>query len=165
MPKLDNSKLHLLRAMEGWLELGNVAEAEREIQPLVEDFHLCPEVISAQWQICAHKEDWAEGARVANTLAKVAPGQSSGWIHRSYALHELRRTQEAYDLLKPAFEIFPHEWVIPYNLACYLCQLGRLTEAEVLLSVALDRGQGEARNAAQDDPDLEVLRKNCRKDL
>ena len=160
MASLDTADQHLLRAVEGWLELGNAAEAEREIQPLAVRAPLHPDVLTALWLICTHKEDWNKGVRVANTLAKAAPGLPAGLIHRSYALHELRRTQEAYDLLKPSLEVFPEEWVIPFNLACYLCQLNRLDEAKVLLNVALDRGQYEARNAAQNDPDLEPLRLN-----
>ena len=160
MPRLEDTDLHHIRAVEGWLELGNAAEAEMEISPLAARLPLSPEVLSAQWLICSHKKDWTKGARVANTLAKAAPGQAVGWIHRSYALHELRQTQEAYDLLKPALEVFADEWVIPFNLACYLCQLKRLDEAKVLLNVALDRGQDEARNAAQSDPDLEPLRQH-----
>jgi len=38
---------------------------------------------------------------------------------KQLALHELKRTQEAFDLLLPAADKFPAPWTIPYNLACY----------------------------------------------
>jgi hypothetical protein len=35
----------------------------------------------------------------------------------------------AADLLVPAAVIFPKEWLIRYDLACYACQLGKREEA------------------------------------
>ena len=47
------------------------------------------------------------------------PDEPVGWIHRSYVLHEQKRTREAWDLLLPAAKKFPEDFTIPYNLACY----------------------------------------------
>ena len=35
----------------------------------------------------------------------------------------------AWAALRPAFEKFPTEEIVPYNLACYAAQFGRLEEA------------------------------------
>ena len=37
-------------------------------------------------------------------MVKLDPRRFTGWIHRSFALHEMKRTQEAYDELKPALD-------------------------------------------------------------
>ena len=47
---------------------------------------------------------------------------------------------------------------MPYNLACYECQLGRLEQAKHRLEKAFKLGEGEGmRLAALDDPDLQPL--------
>jgi hypothetical protein len=60
---------------------------------------------------------------IAGAIIKLAPEQSNGWIHRSYALHELKRTQEAFDNLLPVADNFSKVWTVPYNLSCYCAHL------------------------------------------
>ena len=76
----------------------------------------------------------------------------------AFALHELKRTQEAFDALLPVADKFPEQWVIPYNLACYTCQLGRMDEARGWFHRALATGdEKEIKLQAIDDPDLAPL--------
>ena len=83
----------------------------------------------------------------------------SGWVDRSYSLHELRRTQEAREALLPALKKFPDASLIPYNLACYACQLGDPVEARHWLRKAIARGEkDEIKLLALNDPDLSALR-------
>ena len=74
----------------------------------------------------------------------------------SFALHELKRTQEAYDNLASVREKFTCEFTVHYNLACYLTQLGRLNEARASLKRAFEIYPSQ-RTAALKDPDLEPL--------
>ena len=81
-----------------------------------------------------------------------------GWIHLSFALHELKRTQEAYDNLIGVLDAFPDEWLMRYNLACYACQLGNLDEADRWLAGAVLKGDRKRiKRMAKDDPDLAPL--------
>jgi hypothetical protein len=58
----------------------------------------------------------------------------------------------------PIADKFPDLWVIPYNLACYTCQLGRLDEARLWFDRALTIGDAkEIKLAALDDADLAPL--------
>jgi hypothetical protein len=68
----------------------------------------------------------------------LRPKDAQSWISRSFVLHDLKRTQEAYDLLLPGLDKFTDESVIPYNLACYACQLGEHARAKELLAVAMN---------------------------
>ena len=86
-----------------------------------------------------------------------APDRSDGWIHRSYALHALKQTQGAHDSLLPVADRFPQVWTIPYNLACYCAQLGRLDECEEWFKKAMTIDKQTVRQAAVDDPDLKPL--------
>ena len=49
-----------------------------------------------------------------------------GWIHWAYSLkQEFKRTGEARaQFLLPVVNLFPDEYTLRYNLACYECQLG-----------------------------------------
>lgn len=109
-------------------------------------------------QIYLEAKKWKLMLAVAETLATQLPDELDAWIHRSYALHELKRTQEAFDQLRPALERFPGEWLVPCNLACYLCQLGRVPEARPLLEKALELDPTRDRKQqALEDPDLAPL--------
>jgi len=71
----------------------------------------------------------------------------------------LGRTLEAWNKLLPAVERFPKEATIPYNLACYACQLGNLEHARVWLEKAAQiRGRRTIKALAADDADLKPLR-------
>ena len=91
---------------------------------------------------------------IASALVKLVPERTTGWIHRSFALHEMKRTQEAYDELKPALDTFKDEQLVWYNMACYACVLGNKDEARGLLSKAIELGGDAVNMQALNDPDL-----------
>jgi len=39
---------------------------------------------------------WEAVVQIAEALVNLAPEKSDGWVSRSFALHELKRTQEAF---------------------------------------------------------------------
>lgn len=70
----------------------------------------------------------------------------------------MKRTQEAFDSLLPASRKFLRVSIIPYNLACYACQLGLWAEAEAWLTQAISHGKKEEiKQMALKDRDLEPL--------
>jgi predicted Zn-dependent protease len=149
---------HYLRAACGWLELGNPGEAAAELQQLSAGARMHPATLEVLWRICAANRRWEEAVEFGRLLVRLDPGEPAGWLHRSYALHELRRTEEALKLLVPAAGQFPKESTIPYNLACYCSQLGKLEEARAWLEhAARIRGRADLRQIALDDPDLKPL--------
>ena len=101
---------------------------------------------------------WDFVIAVAETLVKLIPNNPQAWIQRSFALHEMKRTQEAFDLLLPAAALFPKQWLIPYNLACYTAQLARLKDSRQWLEKAFAiRNTKAIKLMALEDPDLEPL--------
>lgn len=157
--RLEPPDTHHLRAAEGWLELGNAREATEELNRISTAGHEHPGVLEVRWSIHAHAKEWDACLEIAGSLIERFPQRSSGWIHRSYALHEMKRTQEARACLLPAAAQFPKHAIIAYNLACYACQLGDLEEARRWLRDAMSRGtKAEIRRMAREDPDLAPLR-------
>ena len=148
---------HHLNASVGWIELGNLTEAKAELARIPASSRNHPDVLETEWRVAAAEKDWASALDTARVLVETDPDNPSGWIHQSYCLHELKRTQEALDLLRPVAETFSSISTIPYNLACYACQLGRLEDSRELLRRALKIGGGAYKRMALEDGDLQPL--------
>ena len=157
MKPLESPDIHHLRAALGWLELGNWREANEELENITPEMRTHSDVLTVRWQICARAKKWEECVDVAEAVVKLDPSRAEGWIHRSYALHELGHTQEAFDKLLPVAEEFPKSWTIPYNLACYCSQLRQLEEAKRWFRKAMAVDEDTVKRAANDDPDLKPL--------
>jgi Flp pilus assembly protein TadD len=160
MPKLEPPDTHYLSAAVGWYELGNLAEAESELELISSPRRNHPDVLEVRWMLLARANRWDEGVKVAEDLVRAAPRRSSGWLHRAYALRRAGNggLQQAWDALLPAAGKFPRESTIPYNLSCYACQMGRLDEARSWLRQALAvGGEKKVRAMALQDEDLKPL--------
>lgn len=149
---------HHFQAAQGWLELGDWQSANDELENIEAKSRVHPDVLELRWHIYAAAKNWSACVDIGKTLTQLAPKRAISWIHHAFALHELKRTQEAFDVLSPVVAKFPKEWVIPYNLACYSCQLGDLVGARDWFAQALQLGnEKEIKLQALDDPDLEPL--------
>jgi len=107
----------------------------------------------------------AESLDIATAIVKQAPDRASGWIHRAYSLRRTKNggIEKAKKMLEDAAGLFPKEWLIPYNLACYCAQLGQLDEATKLLQTAYALGdEKQIKLMALDDEDLEPLWKGLK---
>ena len=165
LPLLEARDVHLVRAAHGWLELNLPAEAEAELAQLSPNAQSHPLVLQALWQLHAHQRRWQLAHTVAELLAEKFPDDVNGWVHRAYAARRMDGggLQAAWDALRPAAEHFPDETIVPYNLACYACQLAKLDAARHWLGRAREiAGRQNAREAIQQmalaDPDLAPLR-------
>jgi tetratricopeptide (TPR) repeat protein len=91
-------------------------------------------------------------------MVALIPNEPVGWINRSYALHQLKRTREAWESLLPASQKFPENLTIAYNLACFACQLGHMDEASKWLKKAMKMADSnQVQLVALEDPDLKPL--------
>jgi len=156
-PLTPPDSLHA-RAAEGWLDLGNAPEAEAELEKIEAKYREHPDVLEVRWHIFARTKDWEAAVKVARLIKQEAPSRTNGWLHFSYALHELKRTQEAWDSLFAVAERFPGEPTVAYNLACYAAQLGKLWEAEQWFKHALKVGEPKVlKPLALSDADLKPI--------
>ena len=94
-----------LEAAQGWLELGNHEEANEELELIDAPLRSHPDVLEVRWDIYAKVTNWEACLDIGKAMVKLAPRRFTGWINRSFALHELKRTQEACDQL--------HEGLVP----------------------------------------------------
>ena len=154
-----------LEAAQGWLGLGNHLEADAELNNITPTRKGHPDVLEVRWQICARAKQWDMCVDVANAIIKLAPKRTSGWINRANTLYWAGRTQEAFDSLLPAVDRFPKVWAIPYDLACYCAQLGKMAEARSWLAraFAIPTSATEkqlVKLTALHDPDLVPIRES-----
>jgi tetratricopeptide (TPR) repeat protein len=160
MSPLEYPDRHHLNAAAGWLELGDLVEAGRELSRLSETGGNHPEALTLSWHLLADDGNWTDALEIARQHLRAAPKSPEAWIHQSFALHELQRTNEALAELQRVAGQFPEVGTIPYNLACYSCRLGRLDDARQWLRRAIKvQGKKETLAAAVDDPDLAALRR------
>jgi predicted Zn-dependent protease len=165
MSPLDPPDSHHLLAASGWLELGCASDALAELRSLSPGNLNHPDVLELQWLVQADLKDWSAALETAVRLVEIAPRRPAGWLHRAYALRRVPEggLQLAWDSLLPACEKFPKEPVIPYNLACYACQMGQLATSRKWLKRALRSDKNDAiRKMAMKDEDLEPLRGEIR---
>ena len=160
MQKLEPSDIHCLSAAIGWLELGNTAEAKAELAQVDSAKEEHPDVLKVRWLLVAQEKRWEEALQIARALVQAAPEDPSGWLHQAYALRRVPdgSVKKAWDALLPAFDKFPKEPTISYNLSCYACQMQQLDAARVWFKrAAVIGGKEKIKQMALDDPDLEAL--------
>lgn len=158
MTELQPPDSHHLTAAQGWLELGNQLEANTELENITAENRAHPAVLEVRWQIYAKEQKWDAALDIASALIQLVPEHPLGWVHRSFSLHEMKRTEEARDNLLRVVDKFPKDPIMRYNLACYECQLGRLEQAKNWLKRAFEVGDSEKiKLMALEDTDLEAL--------
>lgn len=151
---------HTANAVVGWVELGSLDEARRELA-LIPRAHLSDEqVLEARWRLHSAEQDWKAGLPVAEELIVVAPKKAAGWLYRAYALRRIETggLSQAWECLVQAWTRFPKEPVLPYNLACYACQMGQPERATQLLLESFKLGhKATIKKMALADADFEPL--------
>jgi predicted Zn-dependent protease len=161
-PLQPPDRLHL-QAAEGWIGLGNYAEANDELDQIAAANRARPDVLQLRWRIYADARKWDACLHIAMALTTMTPERRFGWIHRAHALDKLGRTLEAKDLLLSVANNFEANSTIPYHLAQYCARLGQIDQAKRWLGKALLAADGpeavnRVRKMALEDPDLEPLR-------
>lgn len=160
MQRLPPPDSHRLSAATGWLELGCPEEAVVELDGIQPENRQHPDVLELRWQLYADAHEWSAAVTTGRTLIEQAPKLVTGWLHHAYALRRAPGggLEPALAALLPAADQFPGESIVPYNLSCYACQLGRLPEALAWLDRAFKVGdKADLKSMALDDEDLKAL--------
>ncbi len=117
-----------------------------------------PDVLELRWKILAKAQKWESCLELAEKLTGVAPRRSLGWLYLAASLNALNQVEEAYQTLAEIVDDFPENPAIPYQLACYACDIGEIDEALDWLRQALDGGDSNQLKAlALKDPALKPL--------
>ena len=146
-----------VRYAQGYIGLGLLNEASDELEAIEEAERFLPEVLAAKLELHWEAKHWETLVSVARELVSLDPAQERGWIGWAFALRELGRVAEAKAVL---FEAEPRHGatsaVLHYNLGCYHCLLGEMSEARSRLKRAF-RMHPPFQTEAGEDPDLAAL--------
>ncbi|MCI0745632.1 MAG: tetratricopeptide repeat protein [Verrucomicrobia subdivision 3 bacterium] len=157
MKALEPPALLHLESAKGWHILGCLDEALADLQRIPPEFQTHPDVLEVHFAVHAQAKKWVICMEIAAAMLDLAPERPTTWINSAFTLHEMKQTQEAWDALVTVQDRFPDVPTIPYNLACYACQLGRLDDARTLLKRAFQIGGSGYRELALEDGDLKPL--------
>ena len=160
MDPLEPPASHRLMAAMGWLELGNTVEALAELESIEPALQSKPAAQAARLECLMAARQWDDAALLAEALCAQCPEEVGVWLHFAYVARRKvdGSIEQAYEILAPMRAVFPDEWLIAYNLACYLCQMNNLDEAEEMLTEARTVGGKKVDQLAAEDEELAPLR-------
>ncbi len=138
MGELEPPDRFYLQAATGWLELGNATAAGEELDQIQPLLHAHPDVLELRFQVYAAAKEWDAAWRIAQALVRAVPDRVGSWIQAGYSARRATggSLQAAYNNLLPAAKEHPKDPLVPFNLACYTCQLGQLEAARDWLKIA-----------------------------
>jgi tetratricopeptide (TPR) repeat protein len=153
-----------LTAATGWLELGDHISAFEELEKIDPLHRAHPDVLKLRWRVYAKARRWDCAFAVADGLTRVLPDEPEPFIWRSYAARLMPGggLEQALQLLLDVATEFPDETAVPFDLARYNSQLGKLTEARNWLHIAFEVAErnGTAKiwkGRALDEKDLKRI--------
>ena len=146
-----------LRIAEGYAELGMLDDALTQLDELDPEYQDRMEILRMRVDVVLQKRDWQNGLQLSLRICGMYPGDSCGYIHAAFCLHELGRTLEAKRTLLTGPAGLLDEPVYYYNLACYDTVLGNLQQAKVYLQASF-RLDKSFQDLAKCDPDLQRIK-------
>lgn len=155
---LQSPDKHYVSAAQGWLNLGSIDDAEKELSNVGYWSRLHPDVLMVRWKIVSRQKQWERSLDVARTMIRSANDRPSGYVCLAYSLCHLERDEDAKAQLIEAHQKFPKVTAIPYFLARLTTKLGQMQEASDWLKVwskLIDKPEQEM--TARRDPKLKSL--------
>ena len=157
MQSLAHPDSHHLAAAQGWMELGNHLEADKELDEISPEMRAHPDVLEIRWQIYAKEKRWPACEQIGHAIIEADPNRPSGWLKQAAALRQQGKFKDAYANLYVVFDDFPDNWHVPYDLARYSSLLGEFDEAKAWFKKAIAIEEKTVQKLGIDDPDLKPM--------
>ena len=151
----DDARWHIQRC-DGFLDLKMIDKARLELEQIDEIHHRSDIYIKAALRLAMAESRWSDAAQFAQALSERQPNEPEFYIQLAYAVRRAESVEAARGILLDAKKRFPKIAVIPFNLACYECQLGHPDEAMVFLEKAF-KLDASFREQASEDDDLKPI--------
>jgi tetratricopeptide (TPR) repeat protein len=145
-----------LHAADGYLFFGLTKEALAELDSITTDEQNDSAVLLSRIRALLHGKKWKDAEGLSNRGLKLHPDEGEFTVQRAFALHQLKKGDEAIEALLSAPEWIRRTGILHYNLACYEARLGDLNIARQCIDAAIQINSGIKKNARL-DPDLEAL--------
>src|SRR3954470_11843354 len=153
---LESPHKEVFEAACGYAELGMFHEASGQLENIDAFLRAAPEILALRIEIYRGLKKWELMQQIAKRLKEFQPDNVQWTISLAYATRRAYSIDVAMEILLSAEPKFPKEAAIPYNLACYYCQLGEMEKAKCYLKKAF-KIDSSWRMAALEDEDLRPL--------
>ena len=145
-----------LEKADGYMDLKMWAQAQDELNKVSPDDVASIAYRHTRLRLAIENEDWPTSTDLVTSLQKAVPEEPAFWVQHAYVARRAESIHAARTILCDALGKFPQMAVIPFNLACYECQLGELQLAHEYLQAAFELDPS-FRDLALRDEDLEPL--------
>lgn len=146
----------VLQATDGYLFLGLPGEALHELDGIALIERTQAVALRARVRVLLHLKRWEDADRLSSKGSEVYPDENEFMVQRAFALQQMKRRDEAVQVLLTAPEWIRRTGILHYNLACYEAQLGNLNAARKCICTAIEMNASFKKNA-RTDPDLQRL--------
>jgi Flp pilus assembly protein TadD len=154
--RLPDEPRWCLQRADGYMDLRMWTHAQRELSAVAAEHHDSFAFTHCRLRLAIEEKDWQASAQLARALHGQAPDEPETWIELAYVARRAEGVDAARQILSRALHRFPSLAIIPFNLACYECQLGDMKQARMYLARAFELEPGYRRLAVE-DRDLEPL--------
>lgn len=145
-----------LSFVRGYLDLGMVSAAERELARLSVRHRCYADVIELRIRVLLARNRFEKAAWLARSASKVYPGVAEFYLFASRAYEALHRPDQAKEVWVSAPSLFHVSGIFHFNLARFEAQLGNPASARqhIKLAIELDPAM---QSRAEADPGLREL--------
>ena len=140
------------------LKSGRSLEAGMKLERISPELRKHPEVLKLRYEIYKQEKRWHAALDAAQDYSEMVPTDVAGWLGQAVCLHEMKLSQRALNMLLKVVDRFPDNPMIPFYIALFTTELGRLEQARKWLFQALEIGDKSKLIAlALNEPDMETL--------
>jgi hypothetical protein len=144
LDRLSPQDWRRLQAAQAAVERNEFSWAKFELDSISEIGRAHPKVLELAVSVYAGLQNHTKTIEIAEML--IGTGRAfdsvSVWLGLADALHQVRRTQEAYDTLKAFAARTGHVGLVHYRLAVYACLLGNPEAARAHFDRAMQTAEG-----------------------
>ena len=140
------------------LKAGRSLEAGMKMERISPELRKHPEVLKLRYEIYKTEKRWHAALDAAVDYSQVVPDDIAGWLGQAVCLHEMKLSQQALNMLLKVVDRFSEHPMIPFYIALFTTELGRLEQARKWLFKALVIGdKPKLISLAMNEPDMEPL--------
>ena len=127
-----------LSFVRGYLELGMLVAAERELSRLSVKHRCYADVIELRIRVLFERGRFEKAAWLARSAAKVYPGVAEFYLYAAHAYEALDRPDEAKAVWVSAPSLFHVSGIFHYTLARFEAKLGNNSSARAHIALAIE---------------------------
>lgn len=136
---------------QGYLELGMLSEAERELKKLSLKQRCYADALELRVQLLLQQGRYKSAARLARSAAKMYPGVAEFYSYAAAAYEELQQPENAKNVWISAPSLFHVSGLFHFTLARFEAQMGNNLEARQHMALAIELDP-DIQTRAKSDP-------------